>query len=385
MVSLRIRDLHRVVSRGKVYYYHRPTKTRLHAPFGTAAFLEELERLKAAGRMMAQPKGLTLRQLVDDHYHKAENPDWINLQPATKKSYEERVFDLLDDPLQIGGLQVRDIVRQGQPFGMKVRDAVFALHGRWQANYVLTVLAGVFKWAKPYGLVKGDNPFAELPRVPRAKDAPIANRRWTYAEYVAVQDELGRRRLQGVRCAVALGLMARFSRADMIAFAWSGYNGAEIDAARHKTGVSLWKPAAAQLREILDAMPRSFEPGRRRARAGRMVRIAEGPVCRQDGERYTAEGLSATFHRTVKHLEGKGLVGKGLTLHGLGHTVASWLAEDGASKSHIQAFLGHASTAATDIYVQQASQKTMAGAAVVRLDRVLQDKTRSAAGGDAEG
>lgn len=188
-------------------------------------------------------------------------------------------------------------------------------------------------------------------------------------EVQAVLEESKARELWGVRAAVALGLM-RLSRADIVRFPWSSFNGVEIDATRHKTGVSLWKPCPSFVLKILETTPKAYRLGRRtKARDGLSERQATTVVSNQHGQPYTEAGLSASFRKVVATLSEAGLVQPGLTLHGLGHTVGKWLAEGGATTKQIQAFLGHDSPAASEFYLRQASQKTLASDATAILER----------------
>ena len=58
MVEIKVRGVKVYRSRGKLYAYHRRTGARIRAPFGTAAFLAEVERLN--GQQPAEPKPGTM-------------------------------------------------------------------------------------------------------------------------------------------------------------------------------------------------------------------------------------------------------------------------------------------------------------------------------------
>jgi integrase len=59
------------------------------------------------------------------------------------------------------------------------------------------------------------------------------------------------------------------------------------------------------------------------------------------GHPWTESGFSCSFRKAIADLRKRGLVGDGLTFHGLRHTVASELAEcEGVSAQDIAAVLG---------------------------------------------
>ncbi len=74
------------------------------------------------------------------------------------------------------------------------------------------------------------------------------------------------------------------------------------------------------------------------------------------------------FFGLIRRLVKEGKVGPGLTFHGLRHTVGKKLAEAGCTKEQIKAVLGHKSDAAANIYIEEASRKTLATAAIRKLE-----------------
>ena len=68
-----------------------------------------------------------------------------------------------------------------------------------------------------------------------------------------------------------------------------------------------------------------------------------------------------------KHLDKIGL--RHLSMHGLRHTAGSALAEAGCSQAEIAAILGHEELSTSEIYTKQAGQKSMATAAIQKLER----------------
>ena len=75
------------------------------------------------------------------------------------------------------------------------------------------------------------------------------------------------------------------------------------------------------------------------------------------------------FFKRIRALEAAGAVGKGLTFHGLRHTVATILADAGASDREIMSVLGHATERMAQHYSKGADRKRSGNSAVVKLER----------------
>lgn len=378
MPTFKIKGVNKVVSRGKIYWYHRATGRRLDIDPDTnevfnpegepARFAALVERFNREGRVLlpnSEPRAATLGELIG--FYKT-GPEFAGLAPETRRTYDI-VFQRIA-ALELSELPLAVLEATGSPIIIRIRDRVFRESGWWLANYSVAVLRLLFSWAKPYGHLH-TNPAMGVPRLKRPREMPRLNRAWSMTELQAVLDEAGSRELWGVRAAIALGLL-RLSRTDIVRFPWSSFNGIEIDATRHKTGVSLWKPCPTLVLEILQTTPRTYKLGRRRsARTGLLEREAVTVAANQFGEPYTGAGLSASFRKVITSLLAEGKVQPGLTLHGLGHTVGKWLAESGSTTKQIQAFLGHDSPAASEFYLRHANQRELARDAVEKLEHSM--------------
>ena len=80
---------------GKWYAYHRATRKRIKAPFGTAAFLAEVEALNATAAANATVRDTvapgSLGALIQDY---KQSPEFTNLAPRTRDGYRA-VLDYL--------------------------------------------------------------------------------------------------------------------------------------------------------------------------------------------------------------------------------------------------------------------------------------------------
>ena len=157
-----------------------------------------------------------------------------------------------------------------------------------------------------------------------------------------------------MRVAVALAAYAGLREGNVIRFPKSGYNGKAIEAKQEKTDDPIWVPAHRDLRAILDV----WDP-----KDSLLIVVGE------KGRPYKTEsGFRSMFFGLIRRLKKEGKVAHGLTFHGLRHTVGKKLAEAGCTKEQIKAVLGHKSDAAANIYIEEASRKMMATAAMKKFE-----------------
>ncbi|HEX2886807.1 hypothetical protein [Vineibacter terrae] len=372
MVSLEIPGVKKVTAKGRVYYYHRASgMTRIKAPFGTPEFLKEIEALNAGVLLVNESQRVsTLGDLFDAY---RDSPHWKETLAASTRVGYGRALHMLVGAKEEGknqkkgGLGLKDLPlalieepKLGRRRRAKIRKAVYQIWGRYYANYTMTLLRSIWEW----GLEEGHTNYSlgKIRKIKRAKAAPQVNRPWTFAEYSAVMAELQRRKLWGAAAAIDLMLWARMDRIDVLAWPWSGDEGARLDARRHKTGEPLFKPIATPLRRTLDQAPRSIQ-----LKDG-TTRMTAGPVHNQEGGPYTDSGLNATVRWVFAFLVKQGKAKKGLSMKGLHHTVGGWLAGNGATQQELQRFFGHASPHATMRYLRAVDSEKLAGSAVAKLE-----------------
>ena len=171
MTSIRIRGINRVTAKGRVYYYHRATGTRLRAdPSDATAFAAEVAALNQAKRSapITGTKPATLGGLIAAYRSAA---GFLELAVDTRKGYE-RGFDACRplDAMPVSSLD--------QAFILAFQERIYKKRGRWLANQAVTVLSIVLGWGVPRGIVES-NAAAGVPKIRRRKGAPVANRAWT--------------------------------------------------------------------------------------------------------------------------------------------------------------------------------------------------------------
>lgn len=335
-MQIALKNVHTVRARsGKLYFYHRPTRTKLKAEPGTPAFVREVEALNARVAV-AQPVGGSVGALLKAYQ---ASPEFGDLAPRTQTDYR-RVIDWLKP---IEGMPLAQL---DSAFLLALRDRAFAAHKRRFANYVVQVVGLISKWGAPrkFPVVP-----TVAPKLKRSKGAPVANRPWTSSELAAVLAAAP----AGIRAAVALGAFAGLREADALSLRWDAYRDGALALRQAKTGEPIWMPAHTTLRAALEDLPH---------REGVIVRGAQGRPL-------TPAGFRALFFRLLRALREAGSVGEGLTYHGLRHTVATALAEAGAGTRDIMAITGHQTEAMVATYVRGADNRRRAARAIRRLER----------------
>lgn len=331
MAVVRIKGLKRYRSRGKEYFYHRPTGVRINAEYGTAEFYAEFARLDGL-LADSEPKPGTLGQAIVGY---KEDPRFTDLADRTKVDYR-RVLDYVKP---ISGTP---LVQFDRPLVVGIRDKAAKKHGRRFGNYVHQVLSLVFGWASERGFMD-DNPAKGIRRIKRDKNAAQANRPWTDVERQMVLDSAP----PHILTPIAIAMFTALRESDVLKLTWSAYRAGAIDIETGKTGQRVIIPCVSQLSAVLDGTTR-----------GNAVTIC----LNSRGRPWTPSGFRASWRTFRQGLEGKGLIEKGLTIHGLRHTVAVILAEAGYDDRSIADFLGHSTGDMARHYSRGANLKTkMAG------------------------
>ena len=95
------------------------------------------------------------------------------------------------------------------------------------------------------------------------------------------------------------------------------------------------------------------------------------------GERLRRGGAQYLVRSAYRSAGVGARVPKGALVHALRHTMATRLAEDGASASEIQHLLGHESLATSQLYIDSTANEQRAAARANRTYRVLEKITQS--------
>ena len=338
MAVVRVKGIKRYRAKGRWYAYHRKTGTRLKAQFGTGEFFGELATLERKLKTTKAQPGTLGMLLASYRGSRAFKQD---LAVSTQQGYG-RMMNLLKP------LDAMPLVELTPQFIAGLRDKMADKHGRRIANYVMAVISVACEHGKEQGIIK-ENPVRGVKRVRRARGAPAANRPWTEAERQVVLT-------QGppqIRIPVALGMFTGLRKGDVLKLTKTAIRNGQIWRRTSKTGQEVSIPIHPDLAQLLAAEP-----------AHDAVTIA----VTTNGTPWTISGFNSTFIKAIAKLQQQGLVGDGLTFHGLRHTVGTLLIEAGADIDTVRRWLGQKTLAMAIHYSETADTSERMQGLMTKLD-----------------
>lgn len=348
MTIVRIRGIKRYFEKktGRWYCYHRKTGTPINAEFGSPEFFAEVARADRAAAPAAAARAGSLGLLMRAYQASAH---FAELKPRTQADYRKVIsfFGTIDD------LALHEIERT---FVARLRDRVFQKRGRAFANYTLAVLSILCEFAIERGEMK-DNPVRGVRKIRRPKDAARANRPWSKAEReIAISHAPAH-----LRVALTLGRWTGLREGDVIAAPRTCYDGKTIRLRTRKRGVLAAMPVAPALKRELDALDHN----------------AITLLANSYGRPWTANGFRASLFKYLRALERKGMVGSGLTFHGLRHSLAGDLAELGYDRRTIADMLGQDDERMAAHYSREADLSHKLTGVVHHLVRANKNRTKT--------
>ncbi|WP_170317540.1 tyrosine-type recombinase/integrase [Paroceanicella profunda] len=300
---------------GKPRCYHRKTGHAIDLTvitFGSAEFFAECERIRAISdaKEAQQPKKGTLAGLIET-YKRSER--FRDLAPRTRRDYmhcAKFVEKIGDTPVS----------RITVPLVSGIIEKASERIGWRQANMLRTFLSQVFQQCVPLGLIDKDFTTGVLKRR-RPKAAPRANRPWTREECAAVLANVSPQ----LRAVIAMMMNTGLDPSDAIRVTRTQIEGQVIRGVRGKTGEPVSLPVTPALAAALAEAP-EHDAVTVLASSRRLP--------------WTYDGLASSWQRARRDMEAKGLIGPGLTLKGIRHTVATTLREAGCDPRRIADLLG---------------------------------------------
>lgn len=341
---VRLKGVKRVRSKGRVYYYHRKTMTRLPVP-GAPGFSAKLEELNRQTVELSGKPG-AFGALVGSY---RASPEFAALASSTIAKYQ-KIFDAL------AGFDRMPLAAIDRDFLYGLRDKMAAARKRAWTNLMLALLKSLFNWGMKRGHVKA-NPAASVEKIRRPRSAPVVNRPWRREELDVVLDAAP----AWLRVPIAIAAYTGLRESDVLRATWACYDGSAFEARSLKTNTPMWVPTHTRLRALLDAAPRLDE------------RIVLGARGRPIGQ----STLTTSFFGLLKRLREEGRVGSGLSFHGLRHTLGTALAEAGCDPPTIAAVLGQASTGMAEHYSRHANRRHLAATAMAKLENKMENQPGS--------
>lgn len=324
VVKVKLDGLNVVRARGKWYVYHRDTKSPLLKGF--VGSRDDLERRLAMPDMVAVYNARRVRDLKKTYpadtlggliqWFENECPEFDKLAEATKKDYRAAFVWLkpeFDCPL----------ASITQPSLYEVRDK--CAKDKWPrfADKMISALSSMFTRA----VKRGKMPMNPAIGIDKAHSAdPNANREWTHEEWIVARD----RAPAHIKTVLMLARHAGFRGQTIAKLQWRQYQadprfGKCFRLVARKNDENVYVPAVPELQAHLDGLDRS------------LATIATQATGQPWDNEVQMQTLVSHY---LKRLEKKGLVGAGVTLHGLRVTYAAGLRRDGAQTSDVAAALG---------------------------------------------
>jgi integrase len=322
---------------GKQRCYHRKTKAVVDLkrfPMGSAGFIAECARIDGLLNSATDIRPSTLGALIVAY---RSSPAFQGLAPRTQQDYQ-RFIDYLqpiaDTPL----------TRFDRPLLVRIRDKANEKHQRRFGNYVRAVLSILFSWGLERGYVE-QIPAQGVKDIRRPRGTPRANWPWSDAERYAVLDASS----WALKVPIALAMFAGLREGDALSIPRSAYDGARLEFITGKTEQRICWPASSSLKEILDGAPKHQ---------------ASTLAANSRGQTWTESGFRGSWRSLRIKLEQQEKVQPGLTIHGLRHTVATIMREEGFDERTIADALGQKTESMARHYARDADlSRKMAGVA----------------------
>ena len=386
MTTIRIPGIKSYRSNNQTYYYLRRTGERIvdlssGKPIDPredlAAFVTCVEAMTTALNALPKPpraKAGTLLTLIDEYRGRPErpgtpgkdaSPEWNNLAPATRKSYDRILDPEIGYLRRAVKLQFDQIALHtiDKPNVVRFRNKVAKQFGFWTGNYTVRVLRPLFEWGILYGHLKV-NPASGVPALDRPDGMPVQHRSWAPQEFDVMLTTARERGWNGIVLALALARFAGWPLGDIIHQSPATWQAPRLVYIRRKTrkkGKVTNLLAPDGLRRIFDELGPNMK--------------AKTLVTNEQGEPYTDSGLRSMIHKLGAELAATGKVKLGLNIHGLRHSLGRELYDLGLEREARKAVMAHESDAASKVYERDGNRSRQADKAVRALNREHMKRT----------
>lgn len=329
-------EVHRVVARGKPYYYWHPGRGTAHAidkpvrlpdaETDTRRFWAEIERL---GGKPEYDEG-SLATMLERY---AASEQFTALSAATRKDYARYVEFWTAHLGKFGAADIR------ASHILHVRDEEYA--GKLSTgNHAVAVLSAAYKWGIPRDYAV-HNPAKNVPKSKIESDGRLPWPPWAL--------EIAHRHFRPeLRRAVALGLYTGQRLGDVLRMRRDHVQGNAIRVKQSKTKKDLDVPIHGALRPEIDealASPHDFL------------------VCRSDGRPFTAQDFQAMWTREMAKEPHGRIKREGFSFHGLRTLAVATLAATGNDAIRIASITGQ-SLNIVEHYLREHRQRELSAQAI---------------------
>lgn len=223
-----------------VYYYHRATKTPLPGKPGAPEFVAAIHEAEKA--MLDRHAG-TMNGLI--RYYTL-SPEFAQRAESTKREYR-RILTKVEKEFGDMPVAALDDPRIRREL-LEWRAKIAAESGNREADNRLSIISAMLTWAKDNAHVT-HNHIAGFKRLYKSNRADAI---WL-PEHISAFIKVAPVELQR---ALVLALHTGQRQGDILALAWSNYDGTHLDLRQSKTGARVEIPCTSALRSMLDAMKR---------------------------------------------------------------------------------------------------------------------------------
>ena len=310
---------------GQTYSYHRATGTRIHAAPMTVEYFEEIKAAEARTKVAPSPIPGSLKMIIASYLGSHE---FLNLQPATKQEYRRMLNELsIIDDMAMRDFRPPDIIW--------IRDSKLKKRGHTVANKTLATLSILFSYAIERGYAD-QNPVRNVKKIKRPKNMPRKNRAWTMDEF----DVVFTNAQVSLRLPLLIARWTGLRQGDVLRLKNSDYDGEAIRCITKKRDEPVAIPVSPNLASHLD----------------NLKAIGSPTICNNSrGKTWTPDGFKTSLFKLIRNLEKDGVVAKGLTFHGLRHTMATQVSELGFDNKTIADMLGQKSEVMAAHYSRSAN------------------------------
>ena len=342
--------VHAVTARGKAYYYFQRFRGTQREEPRVKLPGEPLDRdglptpewwrayRELCGEEQQGPKRGTFGAMI--LAYKA-SPEWNDLSPKSK-SERTRNLGVIEGAwgdLQVSGLAAKHV--------LELRDRHATTPAA--ANNIIRSLSSMLSWSIPRGWLT-HNPCTRVKKLKIGEGyAP-----WNWEEIEMFRSHAR----HDLWWAAGLALFTGQRLGDVIGMLWSDFQGGLIGVTQNKTGKKLWIPMHAQLKRVLNGIPR------------RSVNI----LTNSRGGPWTVDGFKSSWAEEMKRDVFRPLRDNNRVFHGLRKSAVVFLLEAGCTDAEVSAITGQ-SRQMVEHYAKQVNQKKLAAAAVLKWESAEAGRT----------
>ena len=302
-VAVKLKHVHKVTSKGRVYYYAWRGGPRLEGAPGSPEFMASYHA--AYTNRPSRFSKWSIGALVQEFRASPEYLSWS----TENKSKNTRYLDLIADEFGHMSLSHFD-TPQARRIVLAWRDEMQATPAK--ADHAVKHLRRLLSWAQERGFI-GINVASRVKKLAHADYSAVI---WEPAEL----DALIAAALPALQRAIRLGVLTGLARADLVTLQWNAVSDHSIRTTRQKSGELAIIPLLPATKQLLTEMPHS----------------ADTVLTNSRGATWTPSGLSHMFGGAAKQ------AGVAKRLHDLRGTAATYFLSHQLSYAEVALILGWA-------------------------------------------